>query len=395
MKVAEVPLGEVAEFVRGITFKPENVVDPGTSGSVVCLRTKNVQTEVDLDDLWAVPASLVKRENQYLCYGDVLISSANSWNLVGKCSWIPELPWSASFGGFVTVLRPRDERVGRRYLYHWFNHGRTQQLLRSFGRKTTNISNLDLDRCRRMPFPLPPIEEQRRIAAVLDAADSLRAKRRLALSKLDALTHAIFIDMFGDPGQRRFSMIPIGELVRTGITRGIDQPGPDVEGGVPYIKTTDFSPGIPVRETLARAAPEIAASFPRSVVEVGDTVICIRATVGPTLLVSDDLAGVNLSRGTARISPSSDVLPDYLFAAINTDHFQHQIEERLRGATFLQIPLRELKALEVLVPPMTLQQELADARAMVEQQISEARSQLEHIDTLFASLQQGAFRGEL
>ncbi|MBK9972542.1 MAG: hypothetical protein IPP16_18165 [Acidimicrobiaceae bacterium] len=48
-------------------------------------------------------------------------------------------------------------------------------------------------------MPLPPIEEQRRIAAVLDAADLLRAKRRQAIAKLDSLTQAIFIDMFGDP----------------------------------------------------------------------------------------------------------------------------------------------------------------------------------------------------
>ena len=106
-----VQLGEVAEFVRGINFKPEDVVPVGTSGSVACMRTKNVQANLDLSDVWAVAESFVKRDDQFLMEGDILVSSANSWNLVGKCCWIPELPWRASFGGFVSVLRSHIGRV--------------------------------------------------------------------------------------------------------------------------------------------------------------------------------------------------------------------------------------------------------------------------------------------
>ncbi len=90
-------LGDVAEFVRGINFKPEDVVPVGTPGSVACMRTKNVQAELDVSDTWAVAESFVKREAQILRDGDVLVSSANSWNLVGKCCWIPALPWQSKF----------------------------------------------------------------------------------------------------------------------------------------------------------------------------------------------------------------------------------------------------------------------------------------------------------
>src|SRR5438552_8818491 len=106
-----VALGDVAEFVRGINFKPDDVVPTGTPGSVACLRTKNVQAELDLSDVWSVGEQFVRREDQFLQAGDVLVSSANSWNLVGKCSWIPELPGRASFGGFVSVLRPHRAKV--------------------------------------------------------------------------------------------------------------------------------------------------------------------------------------------------------------------------------------------------------------------------------------------
>lgn len=111
------------------------------------MRTKNVQATLDLSDVWATPRRLVSRGDQFLRKGDTLVSSANSWNLVGKCSWVPELPWEASFGGFVSALRPTSLRLDPRFLYRWFSSERTQAIARSFGRQTTNISNLNLQRC--------------------------------------------------------------------------------------------------------------------------------------------------------------------------------------------------------------------------------------------------------
>jgi len=206
---AEVQLGDVAAFVRGITFKPDDVVHVGTPGSAACMRTKNVQAELDLSDVWGIPESFVRREDQYLMPGDMLVSSANSWNLVGKCCWVPSLPWRSTFGGFISVLRPNRAMIEPRYLFRWFASDRTQATVRSFGQQTTNISNLNVDRCLKLKIPLPPLPEQRRIAQILDKADALRAKRRAALAQLDTLTKSIFLDMFGDPATNRWSMTTI------------------------------------------------------------------------------------------------------------------------------------------------------------------------------------------
>ena len=175
--MTNVRLGDVASFIRGITFKPGDVVPLGSPGTVGCMRTKNVQSDLDLEDVWAVPKALVPRADQMLRGGDVLVSSANSWNLVGKCSWVPDLSYASSFGGFVAVLRATSDTLDARYLYRWFSSTRLQKLVRSFGRQTTNISNLDIQRCRDLEIPLPPLPEQRRIAAILDQAARVRHLR--------------------------------------------------------------------------------------------------------------------------------------------------------------------------------------------------------------------------
>ena len=127
-----VRLGDVATFVRGITFKPDDIVPVGAPGSVACMRTKNVQGTLDVSDVWGIPQSFVRRVDQFLQPGDMLVSSANSWNLVGKCCLVPELPWRATFGGFISALRGDSNRVNAKYLYHWFSSPRIQATARSF-----------------------------------------------------------------------------------------------------------------------------------------------------------------------------------------------------------------------------------------------------------------------
>ena len=66
-------LGDVAVFIRGITFKPDDVVQVFADDSVICMRTKNVQAFLDCDDLLAVPSEFVRRKDQYLEEGDILV----------------------------------------------------------------------------------------------------------------------------------------------------------------------------------------------------------------------------------------------------------------------------------------------------------------------------------
>jgi type I restriction enzyme S subunit len=202
MKHAQVALGEVADLIRGITYKPSDVCDETAPSAVACMRTKNVQEVLDESDIVWIPASIIRNSSKYLMTGDILVSSANSWNLVGKGCWVPELSYPASAGGFISILRGNQALVDLRYLYHWFTSPQTQAKLRSYSNKTTNISNLDHSRTLGTELPLPPLEEQRRIAAILDRVQGLEKLAESQIKQLDALANSSFQKSIDDARRR-------------------------------------------------------------------------------------------------------------------------------------------------------------------------------------------------
>ena len=394
MKTEKVLLGDIAEFIRGINFKPDDVVAVGTPESVVCMRTKNVQAEIYLSDIWAVNKSFVKREKQLLQVGDILVSSANSWNLVGKCCWIPELPWKASFGGFVTVLRPHKEKVNQNFLYRWFASDRVQALLRSFGQKTTNISNLNIDRCLKLELYLPPIAEQKRIAEILDRTQSLISKRKEAIAKLDTLTQSIFLEMFGNPVTNPKGLVikkfkDIGTLDR-GVSKHRPRNAPELLGGIyPLIQTGDVANcGGYIRQYQSTYS-EIGLRQSK-MWRSGTLCITIAANIAKTGILTFDACFPDSVVGFL-----SEDLATIEFVRVWLSFLQKTLEETAPESAQKNINLAILRDLNVPFPPLPLQKEFTQRVEAVEKLKATHRASLSQLQALFASLQHRAFRGEL
>lgn len=395
------PLGDVAAFVRGITFKPEDVVPVGTPGSAACMRTKNVQAELDLSDVWGIPESFVRRNDQYLIPGDTLVSSANSWNLVGKCCWVPNLPWPSTFGGFISILRADRDKIDQRYLFRWFASGRTQATVRSLGQQTTNISNLNVERCLRLPIPLPPLHEQRRIAEILDKADALRAKRRDAMAEVDTFTQSIFFDMFGDPATnpKDWPIVSLEQIVsdtKLGLVRGSNDVGPDFP--FPYVRMNAItrSGELDLTDTFFTHATDAEVANYR--LAPGDFLFNTRNSeelVGKTALYcGNELHLFNNNLMRIRFGPSAE--PEFVAVAFKTGFVQHELNLRKSGTTnVFAIYYKDLRSLRFPLPPIELQRVFrrrvgAVKKLKAAQHAAEAR-----LDALFASLEHRAFRGKL
>ena len=260
------------------------------------------------------------------------------------------------------------------------------------------VPGLNRDDAYRQELLLPPIDEQRRIAAILDRADELRAKRRAARTHLDSLTQSIFLEMFGDPSENPFGwpMRPLIDLIDPDrpLTYGILMPGPHQPDGVPYVRVTDMTEGAVAHATVRRTTTAISATYRRSVLRAGDVLLSIRGHVGRMALIPPELDGANITQDSARLAVvGAD--SRYLMECLRTEGTQRWMQRRTKGVAVRGINLGDVKRMPIPVPVVARQHAFALKHRAVEAAIHAARQQAGDLDALFASLQDQGFSGAL
>ena len=330
--------------------------------------------------------------------GDILVAKITPCFENGKMALAENLPHKLGFGTTeFHVFRP-SPRITGSYLFN---------LLRApYIRKAGAIKMKGAAGQRRVPadffanlqIPLPPLAEQKRIAGILDAADALRAKRREALAQLDTLLQSTFLDMFGDPvtNPMGWEVRPLQQLIQSDrpITYGILKPGPDIEGGVPYVRVVDIQKEQVLTEQLRQTTQEIARQYKRSQLIAGDLLMSIRGHVGRMAIVPLAASEANITQDTARLALSS-ADPAYVMQCLTTQGMQQHMARRTKGVAVKGINLGDVKEIPIPVPALDLQHRFTAIVESVEQQKTSQRAHLDELDTLFASLQSRAFRGDL
>ena len=263
------------------------------------------------------------------------------------------------------------------------------------------VPGLNREDAYRVEILLPPLEEQRRIAAILDQAETLRTQRRTALALLDSLTQSLFLDMFGDPAinQKGWEVKTIEELceVKGGkrLPKGAEySPTPTPHR---YIRVTNLSNGQVDQSQLLYLTPEIQKSIGRYIVNTGDVIISIAGSIGLVAPVPASLDGANLTENAAKLVQRRDgnYLPDFLAFMLGTKAIQDQIQSHVGQVTIGKLALFRIEKLTIPLPPLPLQQTFATRIASIEALKATHRRALAALDALFASLQQRAFAGQL
>ena len=259
-------------------------------------------------------------------------------------------------------------------------------------------------------FPLPPLNEQRRIAAVLRDADASITRVEEAICAAQEVKRGVMRRVFtyGMGGEDTPTQhTPIGEIpagweivklencVRSPITYGIVQAGPHFENGIPYIKTGDMTGGKLELSQLQRTAPEIAASYSRSSVQAGEIVFALRGNVGTVLEVPSELEGANLTQGTARIAPSLRINNVYLLWALQSNCVRDEINRNTKGTTFVEITLARLRELLIPLPPREEQREIAALLQSHDTAIRAMQAEAARLRELKRGLMQGLLSGEI
>jgi type I restriction enzyme S subunit len=157
---------------------------------------------------------------------------------------------------------------------------------------------------------------------------------------------------------------PLKRLVQSArpITYGIVQAGPEVADGVPYIRPVDMTEhdGCRSLQDLPRTSAEIAAQYRRSSVISGDIVVSIGPSYGKTMIVPDELAGANLTQGTARVSVSSANDARYVRWCLRSAPSVAHWDAAVGGATFRALNLGPLAETPIPLLPLPRQTAIAD-----------------------------------
>lgn len=361
------------------------------------LSSVNQQEKV-IDAYREVPVEEApSRARQLVQCGDVLVATVRP-NLNGVAMVPPHLAGATASTGFC-VLRPDPSLLDGRYLFHWT---KTKRFVEDMVRKATGASYPAVsDRIiHDSTLPLPPLDEQRRIAGILDKAEELRAKRRATLALLDHLPQAIFLEMFGDPvrNPKEWPTKAIGTIV-SGIDSGwspqcLERPKSDSEWGVLKLGAVTCGEFRPMEN---KALP--AGVSPRPSIEVcpGDLLFTRKNTyelVAASALVRSTPPRLMMSDLIFRLNLMDEYRPPaYVHQVLM--HPSKRLEiQRLAGGSSGSMPnisKSKLTHVQIPVPPMDLRQAFATRIEAIQHTMLARRFALAYLDVLFASLQSHAF----
>lgn len=263
--------------------------------------------------------------------GDVLFSKDGT---VGKVH-VVETDERFAVLSSLAILRPAGI-VDSKFLGHML--GTPDVLAQAVKRKSGSaIRRIILSDLKKVEIPLPPLPDQRRIAAILDHAGALRAKRRQALSHLDELEQAVFLSMFGHDRELR-SVSELCELVVDCVNRT----APVVDSVTPYkmLRTTNIRNGAVDTTKVRYVDQDVFEKWNRRATpRRGDVILTREAPVGEAgVLLTHDQVFLGQRLMLYRVDPAK-MTPDYLAACFRSPVLQEQFNRLGSGSTVKHLPL--------------------------------------------------------
>jgi type I restriction enzyme S subunit len=310
----------------------------------------------------------------------------------------PDLDGAVGSTGF-TVLRPNGGLDGR-YLFHWV---RTRGFVGSLVRQATGASYPAVsDRIvKATEIPLPPLDEQRRIAQVLDLAEAAGTRRRKAIALTTTLKRSLFVARFGDPLDPAgdAGVIPLRELVRDiriGPFGSALHKEDYVTGGVPVVNPMHISDGYVLPDERFSVSREKQDELRPYTLREGDVILGRRGEMGRCAVIRHAEDGFLCGTGSMIIRPDPDRSdPAYLQAVLSSPSVRKTLERASLGATLPNLNKTIVGGLSVRVPAISEQRAFARSVGDFEALGRTQRAHLAILDALFASLQHRAFIGEL
>lgn len=415
-----IALDKVCWVIRGITF-PSNAKEfVETPDNVCCLRTANIQEIVDFTDVYYVNRNFVKNKNQLVEVGDVLMSMANSYALVGKVAMVDKIVHPTAFGAFLAAVRPT-QFIENKYLFYVLRADAVQKELRAGASQTTNIANISVGKLANIEIPLAPLAEQKRIADKLDTllgqVDACRQRLErvpeiikrfrqavLAAATSGKLTEDWRSNLFAENMISNFSEARLKD-VALDIRYGTSKKCLPAKTGIGVLRIPNIVNFGKLDTSELKYASFSYDELEKLSLKAGD-ILVVRSNgslelVGKASVVSDKEAGLLFAGYLIRVRLNLNIVEakyvQYCLSTIEQRQHIQQISKSTSGVN--NINADELRNLPLNIPSLPEQSEIVrrveTLFALADRLEARHAAALQRVEQLTPSLLAQAFRGEL
>lgn len=388
-----VKLGDVCERVSvgHVGTTSEFYTD---EAGVPFLRTQNVGSDgVSLEDVKYITHEFHKTlRKSTLAANDVVMSRVVSTSV--NCGIVPESLAGANCANII-LARPIKDKLVAEYLVHYLRSSDVQGrlLARQVGSAQSVVNTGVL---KSWEIPLPPLHEQKRIAAILDKADAIRRKRQQAIQLADDFLRAVFLNMFE---LSALETVNLGSLcnVKGGkrLPQGHDYS--ELPTKHPYIRVVDFQGGTVRRSKLKYIDEATHSKISNYTIASNDVYISIAGTVGVSGVVPEDLSGANLTENAAKLilKDNSVLEAEYLAYWLSTSEAQAQIRSKTMLTSQPKLALFRIEELLLPLPNIHEQRKFLLVKKKIHSLLESMKHDWEAAGSLFEAASQKAFSGQL
>jgi len=397
----EVFLDQVAFFQEGPGVRKWQFTDEG----IKLVNVRNIVNEklVLNNTERFLSEEEVKSKYQHFLVdeGDLIMASSGvTW---GKVAWVEEkhLPLCMN----TSMIRFKSKDVTKLDKYYLRCFLKSNLFLSQMRKLITGSAqpNFGPSHLKQILISLPPLKEQKRIAAILDKADTIRRKRQQAIDLTDQLLRSVFLDMFGDPS---FSMT-VTELLEQEYlllhkdgNHGGNYPRKEEFGneGVPFISAKDISEedGKIIQSGVKCLNEVKARKLTIGWLKNGDVLLAHNATVGRVGIFQGEYEEALIGTSLTAFRPNpKKLMSHYLFCALKYSSFQEQLKKNMGQSTRNQVPITAQKEMKIPIGDLGLQKKLTEYFDHLMKSKVKHLVYLDHANKCFNSLTQQAFRGEL
>lgn len=381
-----VSFGSVCDLQNGRAFKPSEWVDAGTP----IVRIQNLNDETKPFNY----CNFDVEERFHIQSGDLLFSwSGTPGTSFGAFFWNRG---KAFLNQHIFRVDIDENIVDKNYLRHAINSKLTHIIDQAHG--GVGLKHITKGKLEAVEIYLPKLTEQKRIAAILDKADSLRRKTHQAIQLADKFLRAVFLDMFGDPvtNPKGWEIKSLGEItIFENGDRSSNYPsGDDIKSsGILFLNTKNIADGKIVFTDTAYITREKFDSLSRGKLQRNDLVITLRGTLGSCAKFNCDFDTGFINAQLMIIRPDKKVDSDFLHALLTSIPIQKIFKSIGNGAAVPQLTASQLKLFNVYLPPLAEQLKFRDFLNK-SQKLGNLSNKVPAYE-LFNSLSQKAFAGQL